>query len=62
MNFDGTESYCRAVFVSDDVTFADLRLPTDLIDNLGSWGITGPKQLALLVAAYEENSTGDVGC
>ena len=38
---------------SDDVTFADLRLPSDLIDNLSGWGITGPKKLALLVAADE---------
>ena len=45
----------------DDVTFADLRLPTELIYNLGGWGITGPEKLALLVAADEENSTGDVG-
>lgn len=47
--------------MSDDVTFADLRLPSDLIDNLGGWGITEPKKLVLLVAADEENPTGDVG-
>ena len=47
--------------MSDDITFADLRLPMDLVDNLGEWGITGPEKLALLVAADEENSTGDVG-
>ena len=46
--------------MSDDVTFADLRLPTDLVDALGGWAITGPRKLALLVAAAEENSAGDV--
>lgn len=46
--------------LSDDVTFADLRLPTDLADALGGWAITGPRKLALLVAAAEENSAGDV--
>lgn len=47
--------------MSDDLTFADLRLPADLINNLGGWGITEPKKLALLVAADEENSAGNLG-
>ena len=46
--------------MSDDVTFADLRLTTDLVDNLGGWGITGPEKLTLLVAA-DENSVGHSG-
>ena len=38
------------------MSFADLRLPTNLVDAFDSWAITGPRKLALLVAAAEDLS------